>query len=47
MHEASDLAGLDKFGDALFEAPAQNDFAIDIELEFVIHFRTSRAVPIG
>jgi len=37
MHEASDLAGLDELRDALFEPPAQNDFAIDLELEFLIH----------
>ena len=37
MHEASDLAGLDQLGDALFEPPAQHDFAIDLELELSIH----------
>jgi hypothetical protein len=37
VHEASDLAGLDEFRDALFDAAAEQDFAIDLELEFLVH----------
>ena len=44
MHETSDLAGLDEFRHALFEPPAQYDFAINIELEFLIHI-ASKHVP--
>jgi hypothetical protein len=42
MHETSDLAGLDEFGDALLEPPAQNDFTINLKLEFLIHTTSQR-----